>query len=82
MEDAEGTSQLEKLAWLRTFIKSKLEGDDLDDAMSFHSGISLLVSEITICVVIVIQGYEPIAIDYFATKRASEIKPKPEHVAT
>lgn len=74
LEDAESKSQKEKLVWLRTFLKEELQGPR-EDSPSFHVlPISIGSVGFVICVVVVIEGHTPAAIDYFASGDAREIE--------
>ena len=74
LEDAESKSQKEKLVWLRTFLKEELQGPR-EDSPSFHVWpISIGSVRFVICVVVVIEGHTPAAIDYFASGDAREIE--------
>ena len=74
LEDAESASQKEKLVWLRTFLKEELQGPR-EDSPSFHVWpISIGSVGFVICVVVVIEGHTPAAIDYFALGDAREIE--------
>lgn len=74
LEDAESKSQKEKLVWLRAFLKEELQGPR-EDSPSFHVWpISIGSVGFVICVVVVIEGHTPSAIDYFAFGDAREIE--------
>ena len=74
LEDAESKSQKEKLVWLRAFLKKELQGTS-EDSPSFHVWpISIGSVGFVICVVVVIEGHTPAAIDYFASGDAREIE--------
>ena len=75
LEDAESASQKEKLVWLRTFLKEELQG--LREGSPSFTVWPIKIGSVgfVICVVIVIEGHTPAAIDYFALGDAREIEP-------
>ena len=74
LEDAECASQKEKLVWLRTFLKEELQGPSEDSPSFTVWPIRIGSVGFVICVVIVIEGHTPAAIDYFALGDAREIE--------
>jgi len=86
LEDAETKSPAEKLIWLRYVLKNELSahrensesfiGWAFEDLPSFTRWtVDVGSASFVICVVVVIEGYEPVAMDYFATQKATEIAP-------
>lgn len=73
LEDVESKSEAKKLLWLREYLKNELLGSS-EDSPSFTQWI-LDVGSVgfVICVVVIIEGHEPVAIDYFAVSEAKEI---------
>ena len=84
LEDAETKSFAEKLIWLRLVLKNELSAPTVDSPSFIGWAIEDLPSftqwtldvgsvGFVICVVIIIEGHEPVAIDYFAVHEAKEI---------
>lgn len=73
LEDAESKSGTSKMLWLREHLKSELLGPR-EDSPSFTQWV-LDVGSVgfVICVLVIIEGHEPVAIDYFAVSEAKEI---------
>ena len=74
LEDAESASQKEKLVWLRTFLKKELQVTSEDSPSFTVWPIRIGSVGFVTCVVIVIEGHTPAAIDYFALGDAREIE--------
>ena len=74
LEDAESTSQKEKLVWLRAFLKKELQGSSEDSPSFTVWPIRIGSVGFAICVVIAIEGHTPVAIDYFALGDTREIE--------
>jgi len=84
LEDAETKSPAEKLIWLRHVLKNELSahrensesfiGWAFEELLSFTQWtIDVGSASFVICVVVGIEGYEPVAVDYFAVQEAKEI---------
>ena len=84
LEDAETKAFAEKLIWLRLVLKNELSAPTLDspsfigwtfeDLPSFTQWVVDVGSaSFVICIVVGIEGYEPVAMDYFAVQEAEEI---------
>ena len=73
LENAEAKSEDDKLAFLRRYLKNVLS-DPSESTPSFYEwSIDVGTTQFIICVLVVIEGYEPVAVDYFAVRESKEV---------
>ena len=72
-EDAEGKSRDDKLAFLRRYLKDILSAPSESTPSFYEWSIDVGTTQFIICVLVVIEGYEPVAIDYFAVRASEEV---------